>query len=305
MKTVTIGKEQGKGEIFHIPDSWNQLTSDQLLRIAGLSLQQITPSDFKLKALLSITGLRLVEKREVMVDGIPHFYLRTPGKNVFLFNLEELGSLCDLLDFLFERVEKKVPGKGKTEVFEEWLISSRLIRNIIGPIKVGDAVWHGPADALSNITTGEFIRAETSLSLFFKTGTMSYLHKLVAALWRPAADQPSSTDIREPFDDGLVDVRAKDVRKVPEAVQQSIVLFYTGCRKAISAKFTYASEGKGSKTADGDVLMEFMRMVNGLAQNDVTKHDAVRKAYLMETMITIDELARQAKELEARLKKKR
>ncbi len=48
-----------------------------------------------------------------------------------------------------------------------------------------------------------------------------------------------------------------------------------------------------------------MRMVNGLANNDVTKHESVRQTYLMEMMITVDEMARQAEEMEAKIKKKR
>ena len=51
--------------------------------------------------------------------------------------------------------------------------------------------------------------------------------------------------------------------------------------------------------------MQFMRMVNGLANNDVTKHEQVRRAPLMDTLITIDELARQQQELEQKMKKHR
>jgi len=288
MKVLTINAEK-----FHLPGSWNELTPDALLRVAQLAGDERSVADFKLKALLKITGLRLVERNPVVVDGELHYYLRTPGKNVYLVTVDEINDVIDYLDFMFDYEEKK----GQVTC----VLSSKLTKNLIGAVRVGDEIWHGPADGLSNLKTGEYIRAETCLHHFNTRKNINYLFMLFATLWRPAAEKPISTDIREPFDDGLVEDRAMKVKKVPHDVLLASLLFFSGCRKMLSEKFEHASSGK--KGGKEDVFMSFMRMVNGLANNDVTKHEAVRQSYLMEMMVTIDEMARQAEEMEKKLKK--
>ena len=291
MKVLSINAEK-----FNLPSSWNELTPDQLLRIAELSEAERTEADFKLKALLRITGLRLQERNPVMMDGELHYYMRAPSRNVFLVTVNDIGYVTEYLNFLFDYEEKK----GQIIC----ILSSRLTKNLIGPVKVGKELWHGPADGLSNLKTGEYIRAEMCLHNFYEKKDITYLFMLFATLWRPAAVDPISTDIREAFDDGLVENRSLQVRDVPLRILLAVVLFYTGCRKMLALKFEHASNGKGGKV-DKDVFMNFMRMVNGLANNDVTKHEAVRQTYLMEMMITVDEMARQAEEMEAKIKKKR
>jgi hypothetical protein len=141
------------------------------------------------------------------------------------------------------------------------------------------------------------------LHKFNESKNTDHLRMLFATLWRSASEKPTSTDIRVLFDDGLVETRSKLAKDVPLKVLLAVLLFYTGCRKAIGAKFRYASNSESSGTPDRDLFMNFMRMVNGLADNDVTKQEAVRQAYLMETMITIDEMARQAEEIKKMSKK--
>jgi hypothetical protein len=288
MKVLSINAQK-----FNLPGSWNELTPDQLLRIAELSEGERTEADFKLKVLLKVTGLHLQERNPVLLDGELHYYLKTPDKNVYLVKVDDLNEVIEYLNFLFDYEQEK----GKVMC----VLSSRLTRNLIGPVKVGNEIWHGPADGLSNLKTGEYIRAETCLHNFYEKKNINFLFMLFATLWRPEAVDPESTDIREAFDDGLIEKRSLMVRDVPNRVLLATVLFYTGCRKMLALKFEHASNGK--KKADKDVFMSFMRMVNGLANNDVTKHEAVRQTYLMEMMVTVDEMARQAEEMEDKIKK--
>lgn len=290
MRTLTVDKDK-----YHIPSSWNELTPDQLFRIGQLSGGERTPGDFKLKALLKVTGLKVMKHREVMIDDIPHYYLENEHRRVHLISIEALNEVCAAIDFMFEIDNEKNP--------PQWTLSSRLTRNIIGPVKTSRGIWYGPADYLSNLITEEYIRAEVSLFHYHKTRRTEYLDKLVAALWRPAAVKPTSHDIREPYDDGTVDSRAVIASSIPMEVKNAILMFYEGCRKALRNKFDSASGG--TAPADEDILMQFMRMISGLANNDVTKHDQVRRAPLYDTLITTDELARQQKEMEKKLSNKK
>lgn len=291
MKTLTINADR-----FHLPASWNELTPDQLLDIGKLMQCKRTPGDYKLKVLLKITGLTVMQRHEVIIDDEPHYYLRTSKNKVHLVSLQALREVVDSIDFMFEIDKLTDPPK--------YILSSRLTRNIIGDINAGGEIWTGPADYLSNLITEEYIRAEVSYYRFHETGKADFLNALVATLWRPYAAHPSSIDLREAYDDGLVNKRMAQAEKIGGEYKNAILLFYSGCRRALAAKFRHSGEGKKGKS-DKDIFMQFMRMVNGLADNDVTKHELVRRAPLFDTMITIDELARQQAELEQKMKKRR
>lgn len=290
MKTLAINADK-----FQLPGSWNELTPDQLLRVGQLSTTQRSPADFKLKVLLKVTGLTVMPRREVLINDEPHYYLQSHNRKIHLVSLAALNEVCEAIDFMFEIDSKSTP--------QQWTLCSRLTRNIIGPLKTSRGMWYGPADYLSNLITEEYIRAEVSLYRYYETHRVNYLDMLVAALWRPVATSPTSTDVREPFDDGAVASRAVIASMLPAEAKNAVLMFYEGCRKALNAKFKSASSGKSK--ADKDIFMQFMRMVSGLANNDVTKQEQVRRAPLMDTLITIDELARQQQELEQKMKKQR
>jgi hypothetical protein len=292
MRTLTLNKDK-----FHLPSSWNELTREQLLRIGELAMTNRTPADYKLKLFLKVTNLRVEQHKEVMIDGEPHFYMCSVNRHVHLVSLAALSEVIEALDWMFVKEEN-------AENTERFVLSSRLTRNLIGDIKTPDGVWTGPADYLTNLSTAEYIRAEISFYKYHESQREEYLNALVATLWRPYAENQASTDNRIEFDDGADASRAIAVRQVPHDVCNAILFFYSGSRNALRMKFRHSNESKGEKSSEKDIVMQFLRMINGLAENDVTKHEAIRKAPLMDTLVTIDELARQQKELELKMKKK-
>jgi hypothetical protein len=282
-------------DVFLLPGSWNQLTRSHLLRVCALSLCNYGHADFIFKIFLYITGLKVAIKEEKSVGDETFFYLRKDKKTIYLISTDDLAEICARLDFLFEREEKE----DKTH----WVLSSRLTKNIIGPITTKAGIWHGPANGITNLKTDEYIRAETSLFQYHKTQDEVYLNKLIATLWRPAAPIPASDDVRLPFDDGKVEAFAKIAASISAPIKHAIYLFYTGSRRFLSSRFPNSSEG--SIREDKDIFLLFLKMVNGLANNDVTKHEAVRASYLVDTLVCIDEFARQNNEMEKITKKSR
>jgi len=234
-----------------------------------------------------------MKRNEVIIDEEEFYYLKSgKSKIIYLVSVYELAEIAKSFDFLFDQdLSEKQP---------QMYLSSRLTRNIIPPVQTCEGLWIGPADGISNLRTGEYIRAETSFYKFHETHEIQYLHKLIATLWRKPALHPSSDDPREPFDDGLVDKNAEIAARLPAEVKQAIYLFYSGCHRFLSLRFGHSNNGKSS--ANKDIFLQFMRMVNALSDNDVTRHEAVRQCYLMDTMITMEEMARQQEEMEKKIK---
>jgi hypothetical protein len=282
-------------DVFLIPSIWNQLSREQLMKIASLSLQSINHVDFKLKLFLFIAGLKVAITPEIEEVDETLFLFRKSKSKQYLLSSDDILGVCDSLNFLFDI--EQVNGK------KQYFLNSKLTKNIIGPIRVANELWFGPADALTNLKTDEYIRAEHSIFQYHKTQDEFYLNKLIACLWRPAAAVPASDDIRVKFDDGIVNASAILASNIAPEIKQGIYLFYSGSRKFLSARFPHSSNGKPSD--DKDIFLLFLKMVNGLANNDVTKHEAVRAAYLMDTLVCIDEFARQQQEFEKINKKTR
>ena len=286
------------GDNFTIPQTWNELTPDQFLRVASLGVQSLPKADFLLKALLKLLDLKVMTRKAVMIDELPHYYLRHGKSRVYLLGVDQLQELAATISFLLsEKVEK-----GKKFYF----INPRYSRNPLPMVK-GLA---GPADGLINCVFEEFIRAQTCLEKFSKTGKMVHLDRLIAALYRPVdpgqdtGSASFSGDVREAFNDHTVDTRLKLVSKISPALKNAILMFYQGCFYMIDKKFPHVFSGDGSGAAPTDPYMGFMKLANALAQNDVTKAELVRRSSLYDVLVTLEELAIQKEKIDSLSKKR-
>ncbi|MBW6491869.1 MAG: hypothetical protein K0B15_11825 [Lentimicrobium sp.] len=275
-------------DVFLIPGSWNELSIDELLKIGFLSLYNHGYIDFVFKLFLFVTGIKIAINPEILDEAETLFLFKKGKKKNYLISSDDLLEICHSFDFLFDIDQDNDKN--------QYVLSSRLTKNIIGPVNVGNTLWYGPANAVTNLKTDEYIRAETSLFQYHKTQEEIHLDRLVATLWRPASAVPASDDIRVKFDDGIVNSSAEKAATIPPHIKQAIYLFYSGCRRFLSSRFPNSSSQKSNN--EKDIFFLFLKMVNGLANNDVTKHESVRSAYLIDTMVCIDEFARQQNEME-------
>jgi hypothetical protein len=281
------------GDNFAIPHSWNELTPDQFIRIASLGIQNLPFAEFRAKALLRLLDLRVMKRKPVMVDDVPHYYLKHGHSRIYLLSVEALDEVAGTISFLIS--EKIVKNQ------KYYFINPKLTRNLIP--EVNGLV--GPADGLVNCIFEEFIRAQTSLEKFHKTGKTEHLDMLIAALYRPRdpeADVSSADykgDIREAFNDYTIDVRMKAVSKLSPEIKNAILMFYQGCFYMIDKKFPHVFNGDGSGAVNADPYMGFMKLANALAQNDVTKAEQVRRSMLYDVLVTLEELAIQKEKLDA------
>ena len=287
-------------DVYDLPSTWNELTKDQFLLIAGQSMSMTGFAAFRIKLALGCFGFRIIPRREEIVNGVRCFYLGAPEKKMYLVDVDELALVVEKLSWIFTHHEQS----------NEYVVNSRLTLNLLPAIKVGKQTWYGPMDALTNITFSEYIHAETAFYYLHKKRDESFINRLIAVLYRPQIEKydPESIDYRgdrrEFFNDFLLDQRQQKVVNVDPKVKQGILLWYTGCRAYLEHKFPEAlgSSGEGEK-ASGDVFMNFMKMVNALTNNDVTKNNELRSAYMYEVLITMEALAVQDRKMKELYKK--
>lgn len=291
--------------IFHLPSNWNELTKNQLIRLAQLSFEQLSPSDFKTKLVIYILDFEIVKFREQVVDGETCFYFRDKKhKAIYLFSATDIAFIANKLDFLFKVKTEKTPTGEK----ELWLLDTKLTKNIISNIRVKLNTLYGPADGLSNILFQEWIHTETYYIDFCKTNDFTLLDKLIAVLYRPEVGNFDNDDVqytgdrRDSFNDFLIDKRAAIISQLPQSIKYSLFLFYTGCRNHIHQMFKEVFSGSVSGE-EQNTFKNMMIIVNSLANNDVTKNEKIRKTYLYEVMFALQQICINNKKLEELYKK--
>lgn len=298
MKTITINSEK-----LSLPNKWNELTPVQFRHIAMLSLQQLTPTEFKLKAALLLLGITVEPVPENNLKGESCYYVRHE-KNTYLLSTHQLMAIAEHMKFLFDIVE--------TDQGHNYQLHCKLFRQLIPEIKVAGHTFYGPDAALTNILFKEYIRAETYFAEFLSKKDKADADRLIATMYRPQVkdynpqDVNFSGDRREPINDFLVENRAKVIGKLDEVSRQAILMWYEGCKHFITTKYSRVFEEgeqrKGSAKQQ-DVFEGYMRLLATLSNNDATKTDDWLNINLHMVMLTMDNMRQQQEEMEKQLKK--
>jgi len=157
-------------------------------------------------------------------------WLQLTAKEMDRISPEQMGKLTPLLDFLFEET-----ASGTT-------IATQLTATPLPEIYFcPSGMLHGPANAFSNLTFYEWIKAESAFAAFCENKNPAQLHRLIALLWRPAKPATSINvdtlyggDIRLPLRpyEATVNLRAGVIASdLPEWKQHLILHWYTSCRQ--------------------------------------------------------------------------
>ena len=294
MKNLQIDNSQ-----FHIPTAWADLSTDQFLHVAELATTIMSRAEWHVAMLLRVTGLRVLHKCELKLSDETYFYLRHGITKEFLLRDKDMRFVTETFNFMFEKVEPTEPEastSSASDTDEAYRLNFNCIHNRVGEIPSPYGLLHGPADGLSNILYSEYIHAETAWDKFKRTGKYIFAVRLAAILFRPQDESYNansvncSGDPRETFNDFLLDARMNKLITVERRYINAVLMYYEGCRRFVRSKwpevFNESSSASGS-TARVDVFTEFMKQVNSLSENDVTRLDKVRQSYLYEVMFTL------------------
>ena len=295
MRTLTIDNVK-----FSLPQRWSDLTPDQFLQVARFSTRELSLAEFRVLMLLTITGLRVAKKKQVVIDDEEYFYLQHGLTREFLVSAGQLLAICKSFDFMFRK-------EGLPDEEPVYRLEYSGVRNLLPDIPSSYGTLIGPADGISNIRLSEYIKAETAYAEWCKNKRIHNALQLVAALWRPSKtgydpDTDATGDAREAYNGFLVDDRACKLASLPREYINGALLFYESCRRFISDKWPEVYEGESSNEKV-DAFTGFMRLVSSLADNDVTKVEAVRESYLYDTMFSLQAMARQYKKMKEQMKK--
>ncbi|MBC8488857.1 MAG: hypothetical protein H8D45_22775 [Bacteroidetes bacterium] len=279
-----------------VPGSWNELNKKQLFIIIRFFLLGLPEADFKLKTILTFLNIKILAKKPVNdpADNNSFLYvLHKNGYKNFLVAPDQLVEISNTLDFLFETI---------TDEGEEIrIMNSHLSVNLLPKFTYKNKTFYGPADKLFNITFAEYIVAETNYLNFLKSKDELDLNKLVVTLYRFKDPEyipdnvKTKGDPREQFNDHLIGRRAVNISKLNTEIKYAVFMFYKGCRNFIVKQFPAAHKPPKKKSSNN---LGFLSLVDALTGGDVTKTDSVRKSYLYDVMVRLEQAAIIIEEIE-------
>lgn len=252
MRTITFDKE-----IYYAPGEWNEFTAEQLIFLSLLVSKECTAQEVKLKLLLFCLSARI---RRYMAAHGEHFNIKI-GKKSYFLTAAQLTGLCEVFDFLFVETTK-----GSVT------LNIKLTRNPFRKIQSGKIILFGPDDGLTDISYGQFIMLQA-------------YQQQMAVDWN-YIDQFLSVIYKENGFTTKAEGNPEFMKAIQPDIKTVLFWFYLGSVNFIVEKFmkVFSSDG----IIQSDVFDNQMRIVDALANGDVTKKEQVKESLLYDALYTME-----------------
>ncbi|MDO7849238.1 hypothetical protein Q5H92_22935 [Hymenobacter sp. M29] len=256
--------------LYLVPSAWNELSRRQLLQITRLHGQGFA-SDRALDDAFRRVILGVPGRLWARLNGVQRVELR---------HLVPVRFLREPADFapLTEQLLPHLP-------YLKWYqgLGCR---------------YFGPRENFRNLSFAEFIFADAFFLRYLQTNDETQLDRLVATLYRPqrAGYAPLAPDYagdrREPFNENLLDARARHVARLEHHVKYAVMLWYRGCRKALETRFEYVFTGENNRKASAGSWADVLHELAG----GVHRIDATAGQHLLTVLREMNRVLRQAEE---------
>lgn len=291
------------GTRFNYPSQWDELTRENLFSIAKGFVLGLSAAEFRMKLLLDFLGFNIVVKPAIYKDGEKLYELKTADKKHVLLSGPQMLEMADKLSFVTKEIKNEHDQVA-------YAIESKLTINLVPTFKHRFTTYYGPSDKLFNISFVEYITAEGYFSKYINNQDPLLLDKLVATLYRKRSYRIRKSginyrgDIRQKFNDHLIDRRARKLKNMNPEVKTAIALFYEGCRTFLQKQFpdVFKSAASGGKKSG---VPGMLALVDALTLGDVTKTEQVRGSYLYDVMVHLQKSIENAEEMKENMKKKK
>ena len=277
-------------DIYQLPATWDELSNQELAYLVKLTQKDVSLEQVKIYMLLYCLKARVTRHRKIYGNQV-HLSVGKESENVrfrvrrkkYLLTPEEVNSLANIFEFLFERETDKY---SRTM---NYYIKPDCFANPYPALHIRMRKFIGPDDGLYDITFEQFIYMQTYRDAIRQDPQK--INHLLACLWHRG----------KTFDISRLDKDAALLRHLPDTQKIIMYWFITGCMINLGYHFPRVfSDQEGS--IKNNVFDSQLRLLDTLANSDMTKKDAVRKGSLMDALYSMDESVRKHDELEEKIR---
>ncbi|MES2484539.1 MAG: hypothetical protein V4581_01125, partial [Bacteroidota bacterium] len=197
------------------------------------------------------------------------------------------------------------------------VISLEYINNPVPKFRPLRKYYHGPTDAFTNVTFGEYLDCLRLFLDFSATGNLNLLYTIAAILYRPAKRfrwlRAATGDVRVPYNPNDVEKRADTLKYAPMGFIYGVYLLFASFQKYITTavvpwagreldlSILFNDDGSGQLEAVPGIGMD--GLVYALAESgEFGDKDKVRNVSLWEILIRLYDLKK--KDLDYKLNDK-
>lgn len=262
-------KVQINNSVYEVPGSWADLSKKQLLFLINLSSQDnLTSAEIQLKLLLYCM------KAQVLLPVTDNLFLIKTKKENHYISPEEMSSLLFLFNFLFTEDDTGTK-----------VLTPGFMPNHFEKIKIGRKHLYGPSAGLDNLTYNQFVWLQTYQSqLRFNPKSID---SIIATIYKTKSGKSN----------------ARLTARVPAEVKTAILWFVIGSLSFIENTFPHVFQS-GRTGESVNVFDQQQRIIDSLADGDVTKKDRVRESLLYDALYSMEMAAIKQEEIEKKLKTK-
>lgn len=284
MHTIQINDD-----IYKLPEDWDELTPDQLRYLVQLTQSDIPVEQFKIYMLLHCLQAHVCRHKDIYQEqvritvGQPSEKVRFQvRKKSYMLYPDEVNTLASLFSFLLQVETGMYPPR-----VEAYYVNPKLTRNPYPVLRCRLHKLIGPDDQLLDITFEQFMYLQAYLDAL--NSDPEQIDNLLACLWHT----------KKKFDINNLNHDAAILSHLP--VDQKIVMYWLILGSISLIADSYPRVFSGSRKATGRVFDAQMRLLDSLAQSDMTKKPEVRKGFLIDALYSMDESMRRKEETEESL----
>lgn len=254
------------GIALKIPTGWNELSAGQLEFLAGMENAGMKTEDMKTAFIVCCMKARLNKT----ADGMFVFIIK--GK-ILKINMLQMEILKEELKWLTN-------DKGKLDL--------KLYRNPYPVMKIGKHTLRSSKERMKECVYEQFMYLMFYLRLMEEY--KEYLPQVLACIWHTGKF----------FNPEKIHSDAVKIAALNNDKKRIMMWYVMSALKLMQRKFPNVFGGKGD--TEENVYDQQMKIVNAMADGDVTKMEAVRKAPLYDALVAMEESIREAEDLNRKYK---
>lgn len=268
---------------YYLPENWDELTVPQLQFLIRLTQSDIAIEQLKIEMMLYCLKARVCRDKVVNLDKVCIAVGQRTKKVTFsvrnrsyLLTPEEVNALANLFEFLLKSVDSRITD------YKRYYVNPLLSVNPCPVIRCRFRKFTGPDDALLDITFEQYMYMQTYLSAMRQD--QQKINLLIACLWHRGKE----------FNINRIERDAAILSHLPDKKKILLYWFILGSMNFFGEMFPRVFSGDG--TGNGRIFDAQLRLLDSLAQSDMTKKDEVRKGKLIDALYAMDEsIARKEK----------
>ena len=285
MHTIQINDD-----IYKIPGNWDELTPKQLLYLVALTQSNVPVEQVKVYMMLYCLKAHVCRHKKIFKEYVRikigqesetvRFQIRSRQYSLLP---EEISLLADQFNFLIRKVENRL-----NTSLRQYLINPELTTNPYPTLRCRLRKFTGPEDQLFDITFAQFMYLQTYLDAM--QSDPKKINHLLACLWHRGKE----------FDINCLDKDAAILQHLPEDKKITMYWYILGSLSCMAEAYPRIFSGEGK--SNGRVFDSQLRLLDSLAQSDMTKKPEIRKGLFLDALYAMDESIRRKEETEESLR---